>query len=187
MSRLLESPSGLHENSRERLFIASLFNSISRFIQHDGGRQQELYHTTSVLKNGSSSQRHVAETLLHEVNSTGHSATSHIPLPDWPVALSRWGSCWDFHIYGFSVLYVLLVIVSAAIFLRFRLRVHRFRIVFNTLILLAASGVFRAVFMLVDPYGYKGRMTGLFIGIMTQVVYPLFCASYGLTQVSTDH
>ncbi|XP_059160399.1 uncharacterized protein LOC131943989 [Physella acuta] len=105
------------------------------------------------------------------------------PLPDWGVALERWGVWWELHVYGFSVLFLILTVVSAAVFIRFRLRVRKLKIVFNTLLLLATSGLLRALFMLLDPYGYKSRMPELVVGILTQGVYPLFCACYGLTQV----
>ncbi|XP_012940823.2 serine-rich adhesin for platelets [Aplysia californica] len=116
-------------------------------------------------------------------NATDQTVENLIPLPDWSVALEQWGVCWQIHTFGFSVLFLLLTCFSLAIFFRFRLRVRRLKIVFNTLVLLAVSGVFRAVFLLVDPYGYQDRMAGVMVGVMTQGVYPLLCACYGLTQV----
>ncbi|XP_055864807.1 uncharacterized protein LOC106077515 [Biomphalaria glabrata] len=118
-----------------------------------------------------------------EANASSTGSENLLPLPDWPTAIEKWGVWWDLHVYGFSVLFILLTLVSCGVFLRFRSRVQKFKIVFNTLIFLATSGVLRAVFMLVDPYGCKGQMATLVIGILTQSVYPLFCACYGLTQV----
>ncbi|KAH9523347.1 hypothetical protein Btru_039801 [Bulinus truncatus] len=57
---------------------------------------------------------------------------SLLPLPDWPTALETWGAWWGVHVYGFSALFLLLSLVSCAVFFRFRRRVQKFKIVFPT-------------------------------------------------------
>lgn len=187
MSRSLDL---LHESlydSRKEIHVKPIFKVISNYVRNDKSLQL-LYERSAGINFHDISQHfhgrneQPSNSSFHDSNSASKSLT---PLPDWPVALSTWGLSWDFHVYGFSGLYLILTIVSAVIFVRFRLRVQRLKIVHNTLILLAAAGIFRTVFMLVDPYGQKGRMAGLMVGIMTQAVYPLFCASYGLTQVNS--
>lgn len=185
MSRLLDQANAWPSNSRLQSHTLQFIGSISHYVHNNGHNQQSPYNNTAEPQTGYHKHLLQKETTFANgtfLNNNGDSK-SPIPLPDWSVALTTWGISWNFHVYGFSALFVMLTVVSVAIFLRFRPRVQRFKIVYNTLILLAASGMFRAVFLLVDPYGYKGRMARLMVGVMMQAVYPLLCACYGLTQV----
>lgn len=185
MSRLLDQANAWPSSSRLQSHTLQFIGSISHYLHNNGHNQQSPYNNTAEPQTGYHKHLLQKETTFANgtfLNNNGDSK-SPIPLPDWSVALTTWGISWNFHVYGFSALFVMLTVVSVAIFLRFRPRVQRFKIVYNTLILLAASGMFRAVFLLVDPYGYKGRMARLMVGVMMQAVYPLLCACYGLTQV----
>lgn len=180
MSDLLDLQDVSTENSRKRFFSEPFINSVSHYARS----VETFYHSGADSRNRTSTHHYNnGQRLYNNSLDSNGDVKGLIPLPDWPVALSRWGLFWDFHIYGFSALSLILTVVSAAIYLRFRLRVHGCKIVFNSLIVLAISGIFRAVFLLLDPYGCKGHAPALMIGILTQCVYPMYCVCYGLIQV----
>ncbi|XP_041378200.1 uncharacterized protein LOC121390446 [Gigantopelta aegis] len=106
-----------------------------------------------------------------------------LPLPDWTRAKQEWGFGWQVHVYGFAALFSLVSLSCALIFCRFFKRILRSKLVLNTAGLLCFAGLFRAFFLLLDPYGFRNRLSEVLVGVLSQVVYPLLCASFGVIQI----
>ena len=129
---------------------------------------------------------HSSRTLLSLATLTfNHNKTGNpiLPLPDWTRAKQEWGFGWQVHVYGFAALFSLVSLSCALIFCRFFQRILRSKLVLNTAGLLCFAGLFRAFFLLLDPYGFKNRLSQVLVGVLSQVVYPLLCASFGVIQI----
>ncbi|KAK6177046.1 hypothetical protein SNE40_015231 [Patella caerulea] len=106
-----------------------------------------------------------------------------LPLPNWQTARLLWKGGWQIHIYGFSILFFLLSLFCAFVCVRFRQRIGRLKAVLNITILLFVAGMLRVFYLSVDPYGYSKVLSPVLVGVLSQLIYPLLCASYALIQI----
>ncbi|XP_071109170.1 uncharacterized protein [Haliotis cracherodii] len=106
-----------------------------------------------------------------------------LPVPEWKLASQQWGRAWPFHVYGFSLLFLTVSLLSVGLVFKFYQRIRRSKIVLNTTCLLCLSGLFRILYLTVDPYGYSRNFSGVIVGVLSQIIYPFLCASFGLIQI----
>ncbi|ESO99401.1 hypothetical protein LOTGIDRAFT_231063 [Lottia gigantea] len=120
---------------------------------------------------------------IHKNLNSSSTINSLLPLPDWQIAKNLWRSGWPIYIYGFSSLFLLVSLVPVLLCIRYKQRVYRLRAVLNIIILLSVGGLIRLFYLVVDPYGYNQILSPVVIGVLSQLIYPLLCASYGLFQI----
>ena len=105
------------------------------------------------------------------------------PVPDWPVAKTKWHWGWQIHTYGFGVLYALLAVycVLVLVHLHRRLRIQQYIVLINGLMLVFS--VCRSCVLLVDPYESVGCLPLPLLRVMYGVAFPCLTSSFSLVQM----
>ena len=105
------------------------------------------------------------------------------PVPDWPQAEVTWKWGWHFHNYLFGCLYFLLCLYSivSAFEFRRRLKVQRYLLTINLILLLL--GVSRAAMFFVDPYESTGQLPTPLSRVFYGIAFPCLTSSFSLIQM----
>ncbi|XP_070206577.1 uncharacterized protein [Littorina saxatilis] len=126
------------------------------------------------------------------INDTGSNGSDAIPdlhpdwlehVPHWSAAIAQWGEAWTLHLVFFSTLFLLQVILTMCLTIRFCRKIIPVRMFAYILAFVTASGIVRFAFLLVDPYGFQNNLSAVGNHLFVQSIYPGMCASYGMVQV----
>ncbi|XP_069122691.1 uncharacterized protein [Argopecten irradians] len=104
-------------------------------------------------------------------------------VPDWSVVSGHWTIAWLSYVYVFCMVYLIILGFDLVLYAKFQRRLAKQRLLHTLLCFVTVCNLLLFGFLVVDPYGYYGRIPQIVTRVVWKLPYPVLSGTFCLLQM----